>query len=131
MNVIGLDGRNYHWKVKSKVRSNASKPHIRCRELLKQLFPLDQIIEEIYLPGAGKLYLDFYLPLRKLAIEVDGRQHVKYIPHFHGTKLNFFKSLRRDDKKRHWCELNNIILIKLEQDEKDDDWRRKLSGREN
>jgi hypothetical protein len=111
--VTGLDGQEYRWKMESAPRKNASKPHVRCRELLKSIYKLDQILEEVFLPGADKLYLDFYLPLRKLAVEVDGIQHNKYTPHFHANKLEFFKAQRRDDKKKEWCVLNNIRLVSL------------------
>lgn len=126
MKVTGLDGKTYSWKLNSKPRSTASKPHKRCRALLKSLYPLDLILEEVSLPGSGKLYLDFYLPLRRISIEVQGQQHENFIPFFHPNKLEFFKAKKRDKNKAEWCELNTIKLISLSDEESDDEWRRRL-----
>jgi hypothetical protein len=126
--IKGLDGQSYNWKLTSKPRTNASKPHRLCREILKEFYPLDQILEELFLPGAeSNLYLDFYLPLRRLAVEVDGVQHGKYIKHFNNyDKMNYYKSIKRDKQKTEWCQINEITLIRVLAEEGIDEWRNKL-----
>ncbi len=55
--------------------------------------------------------LDFFLPQRMLAIEVQGEQHFQMNPFFHKSEADFQKQLNRDSQKEFFCELNNIELI--------------------
>jgi hypothetical protein len=89
-------------------------------------------MEEVGLPGSNGLRLDFYLPLRRLAIEAHGQQHYRYVMHFHGTMMGFLRSRERDQKKRDWCSINGIDLVELPFSEKPDDWlvRMNSCGRE-
>jgi len=70
------------------------------------------ILEEFPLPNE-RLWLDFYLPHHKLAFEYQGEQHDKFNKFFHGDKQGFKKSLARDERKRAWCEINEITLIEV------------------
>ena len=57
---------------------------------------------------------DFYNANKRIAIEVQGRQHIKYVPHFHGkNKINFISQMRRDHQKREFCQINDINLIEV------------------
>lgn len=111
--VKGLDGREYQWKLTSEPRENASQYHQRAKELLSQSFPFDPILEEIYLPGAGRLYADFFLPRQRMIVEVHGEQHYSFSLHLHRDKSGFLRSKIRDNKKKEWCEINSITLIEL------------------
>lgn len=68
------------------------------------------------------MFADFILPSRKLAVEVQGRQHATYVPHLHGSKAGFAKSQLRDRNKRAFFELNGITLVTLD-DDRTDGWR--------
>lgn len=136
MKFIGLNGREYRidptqYSCNSD-RENKSAPHLKCRAILKDLFPFDIIIEEFPLPGsrgAGtKLYSDFFIPARGIMVEVHGKQHFEYSPFFHGSKEGFIKSKKRDKEKREWAEKNNITLIVLK-DSEIDEWRTTISLR--
>lgn len=70
------------------------------------------ILEEFPLPEE-RLWLDFYLPHHKLAFEYQGEQHDKFNKFFHGDKQGFKKSIARDERKRRWCEANEIILVEV------------------
>jgi hypothetical protein len=70
--------------------------------------------------GTG-LIADFFIPDLSILIEVHGEQHYKFVKRFHKTKAGFKKSQLRDQKKKDWCELNDIIFIELPFD-KVDDW---------
>lgn len=61
----------------------------------------------------ARLELDFYIEEMSVAIEVQGRQHYIYVPHFHGDYKNFSKRLSRDYFKRHICSLKNIKLYEV------------------
>ena len=55
---------------------------------------------------------DFYNATKNIVIEVQGRQHTKFVPFMHGgSKLNFLKQLKRDEDKIKFCNLNEIILL--------------------
>ena len=122
MKLIGLDDKEYTISLskyinKPKVK-NKSNLHIIAREILRQLFPLDKIAEEVYLPGCSTaLYVDFLIASKKLACEVQGSQHTRHIRHFHKSKMDFAKAKARDREKREILELNNITLVELNYDD--------------
>lgn len=130
MKVVGLDGRQYNLNNASFRRqsNNGSQQHLRARAILKELFGLNQILEEVSLPGTNKLTADFFIPDLKMIIEVNGQQHYEYVRHFHRDQKGFQASIQRDNNKKTWCELNQITLIELNSLESDDEWRTKLSN---
>ena len=128
--VKDLSGKTHSWNlVGYSVDKNSStpksNPHKLARELLKNEFPTDPILEEVPLPGEH-LFFDFYLPRRKLAIEVHGEQHFKFIQHFHGDKAGFLRAKANDQRKISWCELNSIKIIILKDTESQDEWRNRI-----
>lgn len=132
MKVIDFNGNTCNWPPTGKqVAKNDRRPrseyHLRARELLRSKYPTQAILEEVPLPGTG-LFLDFYIPSAKLAIEVQGQQHTNYTPHFHGSKFGFEKSKQRDTKKKEWCDMNNISLIEFEYNKEDNEWQEKLNN---
>ena len=128
MKFIGLDGKVYAANLISQERSECSKLHERSRELLKTVFPLDQVLEEVNLPGANGLIADFLIPLRKIIVECQGEQHFKYVKYFHKNILQLGKQRQRDDKKKLWCKINNYNLIYFNYNEDEDEWRDKIYG---
>lgn len=115
--VLGLDKKEYDLDVRQSShppRSEAackSKIQFEVGELIKQRFPHDIMLEELYLPGSNKLYLDFLLPSRRLGFEIQGQQHSKFVEFFHKTEKGFAASKQRDSTKNLWCEINNIELF--------------------
>lgn len=95
--------------------------------IIDELYPYEAILEEFFVPG-DSLYIDFFLPRKRLAVEVHGRQHYEYSEFFHGSKKKFKQSQERDSRKKHWCELNGIKLIEIAYDDKEDSIRSKLKG---
>lgn len=136
MIVQGLDGKEYKWKIKSGKRqdTNKSKLHLEARDLLKELFPYDIIHEEITIPGtkvsanSKSLCLDFFIPNRTLAVEVNGEQHFNMNSFHYKTKHDFFKALARDRNKINWCMLNSITLVSLDYNDKHN-WRERIINR--
>jgi hypothetical protein len=130
MNVYNIDGKKIKWKLNGYALGHipeklCSQYHIKCKSLLQELFAVYSILEEIPVPDLG-LTLDFFIPMKKLAIEVDGQQHDKFVPFFHGNKQKFAKGKTNDRLKEYWCELNNITIIRLKWDE-EDTWKNQLS----
>ena len=96
---------NWEGKSKSKFQFNAKK-------FLKKYWTTHVVFEE--LPVAGtKLSLDFYNANEKIAVEVQGAQHTKFIKFFHGTRANYIDQLRRDAQKREFCVINSIKLVEI------------------
>lgn len=124
-----INGQDVKWKPKSSPRKNASKNHSRAVKLIYDMMPTVRLFEECVLPigNRKKLYLDIYLPDYNLAIEVDGKQHQAYSAFFHGSIENFLKQKSNDRQKEEWCDINNITLIRLEEQESNDEWREQIS----
>jgi hypothetical protein len=129
MDIIDLNDNIRKWTLKGYVSkaaaTNKSSYHIVARQLLHEIYPTLQILEEVTIPITGKesLYLDFYIPLIKKCIEVHGEQHYKFIPFYHTTKLNFLKAQKRDKQKKEWCEKNFITYIELPYNTDKDKWK--------
>lgn len=80
--------------------------------LLKEAFPFVKIVEEHYVIYKGqKLFVDFYLPSYLIAIEVHGRQHDKFVPHFHGDAAGWSSHRKRDRLKEEWADVNDITYV--------------------
>lgn len=130
MKVKDLDGNEYNLNLtKKKSRSRKkSAPYLKAVELVKEIFPNLAICDEIAIkikPGKT-LYLDMYLPTMELVIEVHGKQHFEYTPHYHKHKHRFGRSKLNDDLKKEWCELNGIRYVGLAYNESRDEWADKL-----
>ena len=61
----------------------------------------------------GYYRYDFYLPNKKILIEVDGEQHFKYIKRFHKKKEDFLKGRERDRRKNAYSLANEIPLYRI------------------
>ena len=123
MFVEDLDGHVSVWKAKgSEIPNRRSKLHIMARELLRGRFPTMQILEEVAINPRIKstLFLDFFIPLRKLAIEVQGEQHFKFNTMYHSSRQDFINQRKNDRDKSEWCNINGIELISLRYDNMDE-----------
>jgi very-short-patch-repair endonuclease len=139
LKVKGINGKEYIWNLTKydifyDDARKRSKYHIRARNLLREIFHSYRILEEVKLPGStalnrkSVLYLDFYIPSIKMAIEVHGEQHYEYCPFFHKSKADFLKAKARDEDKIEWCELNDIQIVTLKFSESDHEWRERIKG---
>ena len=97
--LIDWEGRS-----KSKVQSSVKK-------YLKKYWSHDIVFEEFPLAGS-RMTFDFYNASKNIVIEVQGKQHTKFVPFMHaGSKINFLKQLKRDEDKIKFCNLNEIVLV--------------------
>lgn len=77
------------------------------------------VIKENYRPdwlitnSGSRLELDFYVEELNFAIEVQGRQHYIYVPHFHKNYDRFLKRLEWDKFKRYTCLSLGIELFEI------------------
>ena len=43
--------------------------------------------------------------------------NLRFVKHFHKTRANFVRQIRRDNKKIEFCEMNDIKLIEIYPDD--------------
>lgn len=132
MQVKDLDGNSYNWQLIGNIAhgsiQNKSSLHLQARNLIQKCFPTLQVLEEVsvHVRKSEILYLDFYLPLIRMCIEVHGEQHYKFSSFFHNTALGFVKHKKRDLDKKEWCINNNIKYIELPYNETLEEWSKRL-----
>jgi len=128
MNVIDLDGNISLWSLNkntSKINTtNKSSLHNFAREVIKNKFNTISVLEEVTVRIRKNqvAYLDFFVPMVKICIEVHGEQHYKFTPFYHTNVLSFAKSKKRDADKKEWCKINNIVYVEFPYNAKDK-WR--------
>lgn len=106
--------KNHLIKWESKSRS---KFQFNVKQFLKKYWSTDVVFEEMPMAGS-RMTFDFYNATQNVAIEVQGQQHIKYTPFFHGkAKSNFLGQIRRDSEKQKYCEINKIKLIEIYPDD--------------
>lgn len=87
--------------------------------LLKETFPHTKIQKEHTIKYDGRtLFVDFYLPLFLIAVEVHGRQHDVFVKHFHGDAKSWKDHQHRDQVKEEWADVNNITYVVIREKDK-------------
>jgi hypothetical protein len=121
MIITDLDGKQSNWKMRRGKAKKSSSLHLYAYELVRSIYPSDNIIEEITIPltRKSKVFGDIYIPGRRKLIEVHGEQHYNYTPFFYSSKLDFLKAQKRDRDKQEWCEINDIQYVELPYNEKE------------
>lgn len=128
MKVLDLRGKEIVVNItpsKYPVKGSGSRSKLQgeCGLRLVREFPYEVILEEFPIPGT-RMKLDFFLPNKSIAIEIDGTQHDEFNSFFHGektTSTKFFGQVSRDVKKHEWCEINDFDLIRIKES-KDLEW---------
>lgn len=116
MKVKGLNGKTYFWKPKGIDWSGKSPSNLQkdCKAILANFWGNDIVAEEQNVPGT-KMHFDFVNFSKKMIVESNGKQHVKYSKFFHNKNIfNFVASKERDEKKRRFAELNDFRHIEVE-----------------
>jgi hypothetical protein len=129
LQVKDLDGNEYNLQI-SKKRNRTrerSKLHQQAKEVIRSLFPRLGLVEEvpIKIRKGLTLYLDIFVPSISLVIEVHGRQHYEFIPHFHEHRHRFGRAKLNDELKKEWCYVNQIRYVELAYNEPNE-WETKL-----
>lgn len=74
-----------------------------------------QIVYEEFPVYGSLLKVDILNATRRIAVEVNGKQHGQYNKFFHNNDhANFLKSIKRDVQKRDWLERNGFVLVEVE-----------------
>jgi hypothetical protein len=97
--------------------TSRSKLQYSVKQFIETYWATDIVFEEFPIVGS-KMTFDFYNSNKNIAIEVQGGQHLKYTPFFHGkSKSKFLSQIRRDNEKQKFCELNKIKLVEIYPDD--------------
>lgn len=112
-----LDGKEKSIKnIKSSIvkwdGKSRSKFQFEVKKFLQKYWSGDVVFEELKVVGT-RLTLDFFNANKRVAVEVQGKQHFSYIKFFHGSRVNYLAQLKRDVKKNDFCEINNIKLVEI------------------
>lgn len=120
--IIGVTKYAIDWDAGSRSKFQKS-----VKDFLREYWSRHVVFEEFPIAGT-RMTLDFYNANDKIAIEVQGGQHTKYVPFFHGNyKNNYLMQLKRDHQKHDFCELNDIKLVEIyEKDKLSKDFFKKL-----
>ena len=117
MKFIDSYGRERNLKNAKKYLINWDKPsrskfQTRVKDFLRSYWQHDVVFEEFRVVST-RLTLDFYNANKKIAVEVQGAQHTKYVKFFHKNKFKYSDQLKRDEKKFQFCETNKIKLAEV------------------
>ena len=84
----------------------------RLRKLFGKYGVVENTRPDWLISGQGeRLELDFFIDRLSVAIEVQGRQHMEFIPHFHKSQWDFEQQIRRDGEKADICKRTGIVLF--------------------
>ena len=101
-----------NWDKKSK-----SDIQFRVKQFIRPYWGRDIVFEELRVVGT-RLSLDFYNANKKIAIEVQGKQHQQFNKFFHNNnRANWLDQLKRDDLKLKFCLTNGIKLVEIYEDD--------------
>jgi hypothetical protein len=118
---INRNTNNYATQSKQ-TAPKESKGECECRRVLQQLFrkynsqfnkARPDFLRNPVTGGNFNLELDCFEPELRLAVEYNGVQHYKYVPHFHNNKEAFLNQKYRDQMKRQLCKEHGINLIEV------------------
>ena len=117
MKFFDASGRRRNLKNAKKYLIDWDKPsrskfQTYVKEFLRPYWKNDIVFEEFRVVGS-RLTFDFYNANKKIAVEVQGAQHTKYVKFFHKTRLKYRDQLKRDEKKLDFCKANNIKLAEI------------------
>lgn len=85
------------------------------KEVAAFLYPYwrrDVVVAQLPVPST-RMTIDFFNVSRRIAIEVQGRQHQTYVPFMAGSRAGFLSQIKRDINKSSFCERNDITLVEI------------------
>ena len=72
---------------------------------------IDFVQEKVFKDLRNGLYrFDFYIPASKIALEINGTHHYKYLKFFYKNRSEFTKAQERDRRKISYCLAHKIKL---------------------
>tara|TARA_Y100000310_G_scaffold38516_1_gene36098 strand:+ start:1097 stop:1513 length:417 start_codon:yes stop_codon:yes gene_type:complete len=100
------------WDKKSR-----SKIQFKVKQFLKAYWENHIVYEEFPVYGT-RMKVDILNATKKIAVEVNGRQHSSFNTFFHNnSRAKYLASIKRDVEKRKWLEKNGFTLVEIEEHE--------------
>jgi hypothetical protein len=81
-----------------------------CKDFFYDYWKNDVVCEEFRI---GRMSIDFLNITKRIAVEIQGRQHSMYVPFMAGSRMGYLNQLKRDESKRKWCSINQISLYEI------------------
>lgn len=113
-NLKGRDVSKYliDWNKESK-----SKVQFKTKQFLKQYWEKHICFEEFPVYGS-RMTIDILNATKRIAVEVQGKQHRTFNKHFHKkSRVLFHDQIRRDSDKEKWLEANEFKFIEIYEEE--------------
>lgn len=117
MTFLDLKGRKKTLKRPSKYlidwdAKSLSKFQKAAKDFLRPYWFRDYTFEEMPVVGSRSRF-DFYNATKRIVLEISGRQHKEFVPHFQKTRANFLSQVKRDLDKGEFCRINDITFIEV------------------
>jgi hypothetical protein len=118
MNAFSVSGSKGKYKKINKYLidwggKSRSNMQYQVKQFLKQYWQFNVVFEEFPVLGS-KMTLDFMNLTKRVAVEVQGKQHRAFNKFFHNNdRSKFLQQLHRDRDKEIFCERNEIELITI------------------
>ena len=94
-----------------------SKVQFKTKQFLKKFWENQVVYEEFPVYGT-KMKVDILNATKKIAVEVQGNQHVSFNKFFHNnSRLKYLESIKRDAQKAQWLEKNGYTLVEIHEKE--------------
>lgn len=89
----------------------------QVKDFLRPYWTTHVCYEEVKVPRS-RMSLDFLNLTKRVAIEVSGKQHFEFVDgFFHKNRCDLWNQMKRDRLKEKFCELNDIKLIVIRQED--------------
>tara|TARA_Y100001973_G_C5185670_1_gene327671 strand:+ start:430 stop:846 length:417 start_codon:yes stop_codon:yes gene_type:complete len=123
MRLLNINGRPQKKNVSKYLikwnKKSRSKVQFKTKKFLEPFWKGQIVYEEFPVYGS-RMTVDILNATKKLAIEVQGKQHGEFNKFFHNnSRLKYLEGIKRDIKKAEWLEKNEFILLEVEEDEVD------------
>ncbi len=117
-NIYGnLQSKNVSKYIIDWQKKSRSKIQFEVKQFLKPFWESQIVYEEFPVFGS-RMTVDILNATKKIAIEVQGNQHLEFNKFFHNnSRAKYLESIKRDMQKAEWLDQNNFTLIEINQDE--------------
>lgn len=123
MTLLNIRGRERSKNVNRYLVKWDGKSRSKLQFKVKQFFKFywkNHIVYEEFPVYGSLMKVDFINATKRIAVEVDGDQHDEFNEFFHNnSRTVYLKSMRRDQKKLEWLELNKFKVIQIKEKEVD------------
>ena len=112
--LVSKNVSKYLIKWNAKSRSNIQ---FDTKQFLKKYWSNQIVYEEFPVYGT-RMKVDILNATKKIAIEVQGRQHTNFNKFFHNnSRLKYLQSIKRDYEKYAWLKMNSFEVLEIKKED--------------